>query len=456
MKHLYKNLVLIIFLICFFSLNSCVFAKTDMNPKDYNGIKKLGDFYCDKEDFSKAAFYYNKAVEINKNETDLNKLGLIYYLKNDYDNSEKCFEEALELNPSNMRTRNKIEVIKQIRTEKEKQDQINFSEPREKAPKKLHNLISVEGKLKNEKDEQKLHKIIDFIWSDPEGKILLKKLYKVQVQILLDKKAKYSSEEFGHIDFTNSQLAYGNNFQNMACLYVNQVRIKESDISNFQGKNTNLIQNMECIAVVSHELCHLCHKLYFPKTDDTKEEELVCTLIGFNIASRTLNDTPLDENTALNLAYYFCNNIFTARKYPYFDLKSFGNFVNDMSSIGIIAPYGYLCYDLKKIKFKENKNSPIIKNYLYKINYQFLKEYETVFSTKNISVSQVVYLNDDLNYLIFKTVMYKKDWNIFNEQVFNLKLALLSAPFPKGCKDKIIPLSIYRYKNKAIAKYRGK
>lgn len=453
LKKILKNCFIALFLVM---VTAQTFAWAgDNNNQDYLKYKKIADEYCQKEDIVKAVSYYIKAVRINKNAQDLNTLGMLYYLGNDYDSSQICFEEALRLEPLNKRAWAKVEVIKQIKKEQDELAKIDSAEPKEKAPKSIHNLVSVEGELKNEEDLKKLHKIIDFIWSDKEGRILLEKLQKFRIQICLNKNIKNSCQMHGELKLENTPITYGNNFKNIPSLYVNIITIKESDISIFQEKNVNAIQNMQCITVVAHELCHLCHDLYFPKLDNTQEEELAATMIGLNIASRALTGKSINENTTLDIAYYYCNHSFKTHKSPYYNLESFGNFVNNMSLIGVIAPYRDLYCDLKKLKFKEKQNSLAIKDCLSKINYPLFTNYETVFPHLKPKTVHIIYLNRDLSFLVFQSVMLKRDWNIYYEDLFNLKLALFYAQFPKDCKDDVIPLMLHRYNNRAAVKYKG-
>lgn len=452
LKKIFLNLFIVLFL-GISAVQTSAWAGDNSN-QEYYKYKKIADEYCQKGDIVKAVSYYIKAVKTDEKPQDLNTLGMLYYLGGDYESSQKCFEEEYRLSPEN-RTKAKIEVIKQIKNEQEELDNINSAQPKEKAPAEIHDLICAEGKLKNEKNLQKLNKIIDFIWSDKEGKILLEKLQKQHIQISLNKNIRHSCQMHGQLKVENTSLGYGNNFKDIPCFYVNMITIKESDISRFQGKDLNAIQNMQCITVVAHELCHLCHDIYFPKLEDTKEEELAATMIGFNIASRALTGKPIDANTTLDIAYYYYNHVFKLRNCPYYNLESFGNFVNNMSSIGIIAPYRNLYYNMKELKFKENAKSPEMKNYLGRINYQLFLNYETAFPMKHTNIIHLVYANNDRTFLIFKSLMLKPDMNIYKEDIFNLKLALLSTPFPQNCKDAVVPMILHRYKNRAMVKFKG-
>lgn len=410
---------------------------------DYSTLKNLGDLYCDKEDFLSALLYYKKAIDINPKEADINKLGQIYYVIGDYKNALKCFETALKLNPKNERTQIKIEITKNQIDKIKENEKINQLEPKETAPKEIHALIKIEGRLKDTNSEEKLHKIINFIWSDPQGKVLLQTIYNVQANLYIKRNIKNSyftcyqtlpmTDAYEYNQVLKNSLAYSINIEK-------RIYIKESDISRFQEKNTTLPENLSSIMVVTHELCHFIKFLGYPKSAGTKQEELICYVVGFDLASRVLTGESLTDNEI---------KMYTSKIYNSMRHNSYKQLVNDddvarkMTSVGIYVPKYYLYNDISKLDYKGMKNNTNIQNYVNTLNTYLSKNYESVFSNKKINYISSVVLRNNGEVNIFS---FKKSTNyLTKEDQFNIKVAQFMEYFP--CDYANIPITYTRNNN---------
>lgn len=422
--------------------------KNKPSAKEYYFLKKLGDSYCNKEDFKDAIFYYTEAIKANKNEKDLSKLGLIYYINNEYNNSLQSFEEAYKLNPTNQNIRNEIEYIKYQISKKQKDYEINLMQPKENAPRRLHNLVEIKGKLNDKNDEQKLHKILDFIWSDKEGKILLQIVMKTRTPIYLLTKVEHSNVEavnLGNINILGqAQLSSYNNL-----LAVNSINIKEKDIKLFQEKNSSISQNASCIMIVVHELCHMAKAMNYPNDRDSQEEEMSAYIIGSNIAHRILKGAPLSEEQVKAQATLIYNIIFNTPDCPYHNLKEKNDFANKFSKIGIEVPFYNVYSNFENLKFKETKNDIEIQNYINMINQQLSENYETIFSHKLINYSYDFYINKNGNVITLKDTTFKNKKYIEKEVLFNLSVIIHNKPFLTNNKDILLPIRFYR-QNKMV------
>jgi hypothetical protein len=69
-----------------------------MYPSNMTMLKRLGKLLLDKEDYSHAYIYINKAIKLNEEESDLWNMLSVYYLKN-RDNTKyyECIIKELEI-----------------------------------------------------------------------------------------------------------------------------------------------------------------------------------------------------------------------------------------------------------------------------------------------------------------------------------------------------------------------
>lgn len=433
-------------------------TKLENNPRDYATLKKLGDFYCDKTDFMKAAFYYLKAVKINENEADLNKLGLILYVNDDYNNSLKVFEEAYRQNPQNEITRKKIAYLKSQIAEKQKGDTFDFTYPEDAAPRRLHNLIKVEGSLKDANDEKKLHKIIDFIWSDKEGKMLLSTLFKTKTPVYLKRNIEHSCFEKFQYGASGDAVIYGPDSDILVSVPSHaaiSIYIKESDISDFQSEKSDIDRDMACMMVVIHEFLHSIRYLYYSDSTDSQEEELLCYLLGYNIASRIITGEPMSEGRIRELSQALYNLSFESKCSTYNSLQDENKVAAKFARLGFVIPYHYVYSDLSNLKMKETIDNPEVAQYVAKLNTKLEANFDTVFARRTVYGTGNVVIVKSGKIMQLKDNDNKFYGTIIKENAFNVAVATFAEPFPPSYKDSIIPLKLIRENKKVMVKFLG-
>lgn len=426
------------------------------DPKNYYILKELGDIYCDREDLHKAKFYYIQALRINKNEKDLNKLGLICYLQDDYEDAIKCYKMALAMNPENTKTKNKIEIIQSQISQNQDLYRILALEPKFQAPKELHSLVTIDGKLKNPDDEKKLHKIIDFIWSDREGRYLLQNAFNAKITFCIKKNITYSQFIYPTESSIENSIVYHENNSSSTVLpnSVNKyIEVKEKDISDFQETDTTLFQNEYAIAMIIHELCHVLHFTKFSKCQNSQEEELISTIIGFNIASRLLTNRTLTRNEVIEIGSTQYNLTIKPAFGTYHWLPENEGFAKTLHAIGFELPFYDVYYNLSNLEYKVNKNNLALKNYIKTININSSIDYESIY--KNKFEYNYYYMNIVPNGLvsIYYTPYSKFSRKLDKETVFNLNIAAYNVAFPEGYNDVLIPLELYRREKHIKIKY---
>lgn len=424
--------------------------KLELAPNNYEMLKKLADLYCDDGNIKDAIIYYKKLVIIKNDEKDINKLGLLYFIAYDYRSAFNCFESALELNPKNERTQIKVEITKKMIAVKKENERINSLSPSELAPKKIHRLIAVEGKLKNPKSEEKLHRIIDFIWSDSQGKILLKNALTTNVEICLKPNIKYSSTMHGKFDmYESSKNYYGGNptLKGLPSYNLYFISIKEKDIKNFQEKNSTKLDNERSIMVVSHELHHLLIDMNYAKPENSKLEETLCTIQGYELASRVLTGESLTEEELKSNISIFFNGLKYSQMYK--TLERDNDAIRKMVYLGVYFPHLSLCQNLFSIDYNTIKFDPHVSSYVNKLGCELNENYESIFTKKKVFYNKKIFLirNDVPRNYASLTNKYAKIED--REDIFNIMIEQYILIFPYGrYKGTMIPILITRNGNK--------
>lgn len=426
--------------------------ESEVYYSDYTTIKSLADSSLEKLDIQNAIIYYKKAIDLNKNEADLNTLGEIYFIVGEYNKALKCFGESNELNPQNKKTQIKISVVKKQIEKLKENEKSNTIEPKERAPKKIHELIKIDGKLKNKNSEEKLHKIIDFIWSDPQGRILLNKICNVQANIYLKKNIKNSyftcyqtlpmNDAYKYDPIMQKTLAYTINIEKI-------VYIKESDVSRFQEKNTTLLENASSIMVVAHELCHFIKFMDYPQSKGTKQEELICYVVGYDIAFRALTDSSLSDDQVKEYTTRIYNGM-KHNNYKY--LAKEDDVARKMFSVGINVPKHSLYYDISKLDYKLTKNNIYIQQYVNDLNKELSRNYEPIFRSKPNNYIGYLYIKKSGE--ITLTPITKSENYHIKDDLFNIKIAQNCIKFPEESNTAIIPLILIKKNNNVYIKVR--
>lgn len=361
MKTVYKLLFSVLFSSFFslFFLEGYTYAYSSSSPngvsQEYEKLIKKANKASNRQDLQYAILYYNKALQINPNVVDFNKLGLLYCYISDYENALRSFEYSLLIEPGNLKAKKQLEAVKYLALREAKYKASGLGEPRERAPFRLHSLIEVDGKLHSPDSEAKLDKIIDLVWSDNEGRKLLQSVIDNQIPIHLIKDIKTSNITAGR-SLLPSVISYEHSIPYNYLLTFASINIKESQIYRFQDKDSHLSDDEHCIMVFVHELCHLIKNLkYADFTGNSKEEELIASIIGYNIASRILTGESLSKDRVRYIAYKRYNYELNRIK-EYKSLPMNAGYADKMIKLGFELPYYSIYCDLGSLGINQIQN----------------------------------------------------------------------------------------------------
>lgn len=326
----------------------------EYDSKNYKANKALGMLYYKDKKYDEALLYLSQANCIEKTPDVLKTLGLIYTSKREYEKARDSFLESIALMPYDSQCV-RLALVENIAIAFE---EITFSSPpvalatNNQAPASIHNLVKVEG-IVDKKCVDKLHLILDLIWSNPDGRILLKKLYANNLNIYLNRGVETSS-----VTVPSLNISFDDGFGNIPSKYIApapwdflKINLKESQIN---GKKADGCEYYMPILTVVHEFCHAVYRLESYGHKSTKEEEFLSTIIGANIAHKVLYKAPLSQYDTINLALSYKILIDKNKGYKNLALSN-PNFVNTMASIGIEPPNYALYSDYyTESKFKRD------------------------------------------------------------------------------------------------------
>lgn len=348
------------------------FKKVLTYNNSYQINKQLGLIYFQDKDYDEALYYLLQADKIEKHANTLKMIAEIYAYKNDEKLAMEYFIESTKMMPDDYEgLLNSLvgQIFIQTRTMLLQEPIINISE--NKAPQKIHKLIHTEG-FPNKKNTKKLHDLIDLLWNDTEGQILLNRIYNHNIPIILSTDASYSN-----INAPDLNITIADNVGEIPLSYLVpdnwnylKVTIRESDIKD--NKNSNLVNNKNLylpLTILVHELCHAAYRTKSYSSSSTLEEEFLCSMIGSNIAHRVLYKRPLNNSEIVNQAMFYKIN--TDNQYSYKKLKrNDEDFIPKMDLIGIKPPnyelYSNYYTEYSKTEKELQDITPLITKYMNK------------------------------------------------------------------------------------------
>ncbi len=141
-------------------------------------------------DLNKAIQYATDAVYTLPDSVDfLSKLGLCHIKNKNYDTALNIYKKILKIDPSNKPALNNYEYIINSRKKSELRYAVDRVRPTVMAPKKLYKLVKIKKGV-NPQIRQRVNFLLDLIYSDYEGRILLETVKKKKIKIIINRNGK--------------------------------------------------------------------------------------------------------------------------------------------------------------------------------------------------------------------------------------------------------------------------
>lgn len=284
--------------------------------------------------YNNAILYAKKALNFKSN--DIYSLEIIaqsYLAMNDNNNAAVIYSKILKINPNDKVAQQNLKYVNYQHSEKTLNNSLNNLSIGHIAPASLYNLIKPSSGIDSYIVEQ-MKTILDLIWSEPNGQMLLQALINSKIPI-----------NIGY----NNVVANAQKTQKQHTFYVygiipvfsyntssNSVNISFNYISDFNNPNLPAYKRIYDLQVFIHEFGHAYMNIKKPKGYNSIEEELGVSMIGYNIANKIVTGKYLDKNQTES---YSMGCLESLLKDNHRNLPVYSNFNNFIQGYGILMPY---------------------------------------------------------------------------------------------------------------------
>lgn len=319
--------------------------------------------YC-KTDYTKAielakkALYYKPQSELSCYQI----LGQSYLALKDYKNATYSYNKVLSFSPEDKTALQNLKYISYHHNEKIINDSINNLNASHFAPYAVYKLIKPSAGISSYTVEN-TKKILDLIWEDPSGRILLEALMKKGTPINITQGALNANAQ----SMNKKHTIYLYGFIPVASFstYSRSVNIPFNYISDFYNPNLPSYKRVYSLHVFIHEFGHAFMNIKNPKNTDSIEEELGVSMIGYNIAHKALTGKYLDREQTKTYSMGCLESLLSD---SHRDLPVYSGFTQSIQKYGIILPYPETYTNLPamyKELLREGKTNPVANFYQY-------------------------------------------------------------------------------------------
>ena len=310
--------------------NAILYAQKALpfNYKRKESYHIIANCYRKQEDYGNAIIAYQNILAIDPND-DMIMDALAYsYLKvNQAEKSQEIYKKVLLINPNDKEAQQNLKYANFQHTDKLLTQSLNNLKIEEKAPNKIYRLIKPDRDI-SEDSVESMKTVLDLIWSEPSGRMMLEALEENKVQIKIinsDVKATtyHRSETTNYGGYTTST-------------YLTAVNIPVKYIYNFNNTNLPAYSRVYNLQVFVHEFGHAYMFINDPDNKDSIEEEVGVSMLGYNLANKVLTGEYLSREQAHD---YGVNCLQGALTDEHKDLPVFGGFNLKIRRFGINMPY---------------------------------------------------------------------------------------------------------------------
>lgn len=321
--------------------------------------QNLASQYFSNSEYEKSVVTYKKVLSMDSNnDSAMHSLAQVYIKSNQFDKASEIYTKLLMKNPNDEIAKNNLEYVNYQNLEKNLSNSINNLTVDYKAPEKLYKLIKLEQRVPPDATES-MKTILDLIWNEPNGRIMLETLLKNKTPINITQ---------GYVKANAKNMTRDHTLYYLGIIPIFSwetssvsVNIPFEHIKNFNDKNLSSHTRIYNFQIFLHEFCHA---FMFAKNSQNVvsiEEELGASMIGYNIATKIITGKYLDQNQTIMYSKGCLKAILSDE---HRDLPVCNNFNRDIQNYGIAMPYPELysnIFDLYKKLLFEKKVSPLPK-----------------------------------------------------------------------------------------------
>ena len=249
----------------------------------------------------------------------------------------------MDLNPDNTRAKEGLSLaLIKYNQDIANKNIINLI-PAKKAPPELYKLVKSNFALKYKDTLDKTYEILDFLWVDENGKILLTQIMKNKIPIQITHGKANTNAKTEETTMRQTFIQYGG-FPSFT-MDIEQdkkitVNIGEEIIQLYKNPSSSFNQNMYAIMAVMHEFGHAAASIVEEKHNNSLEEELTVSMIGYNSASKVLTGKLLTKEESISYAKRTFKSLMSD---DHKNLPLYNDFEKTISKLGITL-YNYDTY----------------------------------------------------------------------------------------------------------------
>ncbi|HSA07576.1 MAG TPA: tetratricopeptide repeat protein [Candidatus Gastranaerophilales bacterium] len=349
----------------------CLKSYVKLNPSDKNVYYNLCELYFKAGNNDLCLKYGEKHVQ-----SSANKLGAYCLMADsrkksgDFEKASEYYDKALKSINSEKDRQNTPYILQELRNCRFKSRISNIT-PAVKAPavvynlvktskpeKAVYNLKQINSGLKYSDTVYKLNEILDFLWADENGNILLNEVIKRNIPIIITFGGKEQTNAQTVISYKKTPFYYLGKvpmpiiaaipisiiYSTFHPEYKKQINITinigENIIQMYKEPDSSFENNMYSLMSVMHEASHAVSSAIEGNHKNSLEEELTVSMMGYNFASNVLTGRILSHDESHEYAKQTLNSLMNDEHKT---LPLYGNFKNTISSIGINL-YNYDTY----------------------------------------------------------------------------------------------------------------
>lgn len=210
---------------------------------------------------------------------------------------------------------------------------------------------------------EKMKNILDLVYSEPSGRLMLETLAKKRIKININQGAVTANAM--RQKQTNTLMLYG--FIPIFSYEVssNSVNVAFNYISDFYNPNIESRRRIYDLQVFIHEFGHAYMSVKYPGHPNSIEEELGVSMIGYNSAYKIITGQYLTKEQA---EFYAMSSLESLLSDEHSKLPVYSGFTQQIQSCGIQMPYPETYQNLPqmyKTLLKEDKIRPVSTFFIY-------------------------------------------------------------------------------------------
>lgn len=266
-------------------------------------------------------------------ENVLNYLAMAYLKTEQIEKSQEVYKKILLINPKDSVAKQNLEYLNYKRTNKTLTQSLNNVQVTQHAPKRIYRMIKRNWRVPKSYVLE-TQRILDLIWSEPNGRRMLLTLREDGIPIRLVPNDRNTITM--HETQTTTTYAYGMVPLNSFTSYTTTVVIPIKHIDGFNNIGLDPRTRIYHLHAFLHEMGHAYMFIIDPNNKDSIEEELGVSMLGYNISNKIITGKYL---TREEIKGYSKDCLEALLGDSHRDLPVFGYFNRKLMMRGIYLPY---------------------------------------------------------------------------------------------------------------------